>query len=562
MLSFVRQANGLWRREWKLSGLNSIVPTGQTSVYLGAISPDGRTSFDSSLLPPEMFKKIDPLEQAFYNNYWRAVSDLANVNIPKDLISPRIDPVTGDIYVVKCYCDLDEQLRRSLPPLPYDLVESNTGVDIWAFGAFLFTLITGGETLFQSNLRMGSISSIELVANWNTDVAAAVIQKFVHNPAAQDLLLFLLSPVQQRRQIDMNTVLCHPYFISDEAMIPKEVITALVETREERLAEAKLQMKKNHSETKANEMKNESISLSRLSLKNHLLLVNSTTEVIREAFDPDGSINHDVPYCFIVLPYKLAKNKAGKLTPTSMTDVELCERLGKHILELCKATCFASCMREYYANATKESLETIHYWSTSLDKYPIQTAEEILKTFHLDTENFLDLASKFVAIVRADGQNFLQNPTISAMKLIRKYAVPITQIFAVNGKAYLYPVDEFKCMPVVESSKGRKYPHTFRDCVSDVVYKFLPYMQSCITRMMSESGSVESLVKLIFEGAAVSCLFSVHFVERNLLSPICDLSNFTVILFLFCFETTTFTSVSPKHLTHGFRLRKDFPRCF
>jgi len=54
----------------------------------------------------------------------------------------------------------------------------------------------------------------------------------------------------------------------------------------------------------------------------------------------------------------------------------------------------------------------------------------------------------------------------------------------------------------VESSRGRKYPHIFRDCVTDVVYKFLPYMQTCVTRMMSESGSVESLVKLIFEGAS------------------------------------------------------------
>ena len=130
----------------------------------GAIGPDGRCYYESGLLPPEMFKKIDPLEQAFYNNYWKAVLELANVNIQKELINPRIDPITGDVYVVKCHCILEESKRRSLPPLPYDLVEPDASVDIWSFGVFLFTLITGGETLFQSNIRMGTMSNVELAA--------------------------------------------------------------------------------------------------------------------------------------------------------------------------------------------------------------------------------------------------------------------------------------------------------------------------------------------------------------------------------------------------------------
>lgn len=512
VLSFPKQTGeGMWLREWKLTCLNSVIPTDQTSVPLGAISPDGKCSFESGVLPPEMFKKIDPLEQSFYSNYWGAVLDLANVNIAKELINPRVDPDTGDVYVVKCYCNLDETTKRSLPPLPYDLVKPSNSIDTWSFGVFLFTLITGGETLFQSNIRTGTMSTVELAAKWNDDLAAAIVQQYVHDPVAQDLLLFLLSSAGQRRGVDMNTILCHPYFISDHALLPQEVTKALTDARDERSASVKLRMKMNGVETRTPETKSESTSLGRLSVKNHLLMVNSVTEVIKEAFDPEGTYSCDVPYCFIVLPYKLARNKAGKLTPTSMTDVELCERLGQQLLELNKATCFASCLREFYSNANKESLEIIHFWSTSLEKYPIQTAEEILKTFHLDTDLFLDVASKFVAIIRSDNQSFLHNPTNSALKLVKKYVTPIAQLFSVNGRAYLYPVDEFNGKPIVESSKGRKYPHTFRDCVTDVLYKALPYMQTCITRMISESGNIESLVKLIFEGALVSLHASAFF---------------------------------------------------
>lgn len=506
ILSFPTQKDGRWLRQWKLTGLSSVVPTDKT-FHLGAISPNGLCSFESSVLPPEMFKKLDSLEQAFYNNYWRSVFELANVSIARELITPRVDPETGDVYVVKCYCNLDEKTKRSLPPLPYDLIEPNTSIDLWSYGVFLFNLITDGETLFNSNLRMGTMSSIELAAKWNTDLAVTTVQQYVADPVAQDLLIHLLSPMEERKNLDMHVILSHPYFISDAALLPKELTKALAEARDERSDDIKLRTQRNESESRAKEIKNDKVTLSRLSLGNQLLIANSATEVISTAFDPKKLFENSVPYSFIILPYKLAKNKAGKLTPTSMTDVELSERLGKQLLELSKATCFASCMKEFYLNASKESLENIQFWSASLEKYPIQTAEQILRTFHLDTDNFLDLASKFVALVRADNQTFLNNPIDSALKLVKKYATPITQIFAVNGKAYMYPVDELYGMPVVESTKGRRYPHTFRDNVNDIVYKFLPYMQTSITRMMSESGSVESLVKLIFEGASVSVLY-------------------------------------------------------
>lgn len=502
ILSFPIQIDGLWSREWKLAGINCVIPTYQKTAFLGAISPSGLCSYESSILPPEMFKKLDSLELSFYNSYWRAVTDLANVNIPWELVAPRIDPETGDAYVVKCYCNLDETTAQSLPTLPYELIEASPSVDLWSFGVFLFTLVTGGETLFHSNMRMGTISSMEFVVKWSTDLAVLTVQQNVDDHIAQDILIHLLSPIEHRSNMDMDLVLQHPYFASD-SLLPKDVIKALADARDKHSDDVKLRMQKDQSDEKK-EMNNGTTTLSRLSTYNQLLIVNSITEVIRDAFDPKHAFPNTVPYSFIVLPYKLAMNKAGKLIPTAMSDVEVTERLGRQLLELIKATCFASSFKEFYLHSTRDSREEkIQFWSTSLIKYPMETAEDILKTIYLDPKHFLHIASEFVSTVRSDN-TLSSNPIESALELLHTFVDPIIDTFRLTGKAYLYPVDEYYGKPVVGGKAGRQYPHSFNNDVEDVAYKFLPYTVTCITRMMSASGSVESLVKLIFEGASVS----------------------------------------------------------
>ena len=169
-----------------------MTPADQTAIKLGAITPGGKCKFDHGCLPPEMFMKVDPLELSQYNQYWDSVLELDKVKIPADLIRPRIDPITNDTYVLKCYCNLEDALAELLPPLPYDLVELDESLDIWSFGIFLFNLISGGETIFQPNLRTGKITSIEMLANWNTDMAESMVSQYVTDVAAQDLLLHIL----------------------------------------------------------------------------------------------------------------------------------------------------------------------------------------------------------------------------------------------------------------------------------------------------------------------------------------------------------------------------------
>ena len=144
MMSFVNtdERDNKRLHNWKLSDFSSCSPLDeQLSTSLCAILPDGSYSFKTGSLPPELFKKLDPLELAFYNQYWNAVSKLDFVHIPEDLVKPQIDPISGDAYVIKCYCNIDPEIHQTLPPLPYKLVKPNESVDLWSFGAF-------GETVF------------------------------------------------------------------------------------------------------------------------------------------------------------------------------------------------------------------------------------------------------------------------------------------------------------------------------------------------------------------------------------------------------------------------------
>ena len=141
-----------------------------------AISPDGTYSFKTGSLSPELFKKLDPLKLAFYNQNWNTVSNFLDfIDIPEDLVRPQIDPITGDAYVIKCYCDIDLEIHKTLPPLPYKLVKPSKSIDVWSFGAFHFTLASGGETICQDNYRTGNTLKLKVATTWDKSVAERLV---------------------------------------------------------------------------------------------------------------------------------------------------------------------------------------------------------------------------------------------------------------------------------------------------------------------------------------------------------------------------------------------------
>lgn len=458
--------------------------------------------FDSSCLPPEMFMKVDSLELSLYNQYWRSVMELEKVKIPADLIKPRIDPVTNETYVMKCYCSLDEKSAELLPPLPYELVELDKSVDVWSFGVFLFTLVSGGETIFQPNFRTGKLTSIEMVANWNNDVAEAIITQYVEDLAAQDLLLHILVAGEQRKQIDMDTILAHPFFSTSS--LPERVTKILAEARDERELIGKVRRRQRENQKNVDAMERETTRLGRLGLRTQLRLTNSATEALKEAFDPKGTFKN-APFTHMLLPYKLIANNEGRLVPGTKMDMELAQRLGRQLLELCKAVGFAACYSETLTTRSQMFQKYISSLFLTRDVDPSRASQEILATFHLDGTHYNDLAMKFVMIVQAqlekDSKSFIKDPMAPVLSLVSQYASSVADTFSVPNRAFLYLVDEFSSVVALQKDGGGQYPHVFRDHLSDIVYKALPYMHACVTSALCAEDGVAGLLKLLAEGA-------------------------------------------------------------
>lgn len=486
----------------KLTGLTSLTPANDICAKLGAINPNGRCLFDSSVLPPEMFMKVDPFQLAFYNQYWKSVMEIEGVQIQEDLIRPRVDPVTHETYVIKCFCNLDDETQKTLPPLPYQFEDFNKDIDIWAFGLVLFSVLSNGEVAFQPNFRTGRMSAYEVIANWNRDSAETLISQYVSDVAAQDLLIYILTSKDERTRIDMHTILSHPFFNFDG--IPRDVQSLLVEARDERELMGEMRRKDLLSKSKLTLISEKKIHLGRLPIRTHVRLTNSISEVMKDAFDLARVFKDLCPFSHIILPYKLGRNKEGKLTPATKSDVELAEKVGRQMLDLAKAVHFAACYCDSLKDRDQEFEILCSRALLNVEVTPADAAVEVLNYFNLKKEHFLNFSLPFVMTIREkvqeDSLSFTDNPYLVALEFITSYIASIASTFSITNKAYLYLVDEYSCIPAVHKGK-KQYPHVFSDHVSDIVCKCLPYMHASVSSALCSGEGILGLVKLIFEGA-------------------------------------------------------------
>lgn len=499
IFSFLDQNGGNAEINLKLGGLTSVTPVDQDMFSLGAITPGGKCLFDSSTMPPEMFMKVDAKELQQYNLYWKVVMELDNVHIPFEVVKPRIDPITNEAYVMKCYCSLDAKSAEALPDLPYKLVQIDESVDVWAFGIFLFNLVSGGETIFQPNSRTGRLTSMEIVAKWDTDVAESVIAQYVSDLAAQDLLIHILVRGEQRKIMTMKTILAHPFF--SPTGLDATVEHLLVEARDERDLIQRVRRKQQESE-RVIKTDLQLTHLGRLGLKTQLRLTNSASEAFKECFDPAGIFTSNAPFTYMLLPYQLTENQEGRLAPKNKMELDLALRLGRQLLELSKAVGFAACYRETLTTSKKFQKSIASLFSTP-NTDPHKIGKDILGTFHLDVNDYFDMATKFVLIVKDEIKNdpnsFIVDPMAPVHRLLAQYASSIAETFTVTNCAYLYLVDEYSCTLALNGNAT--YPHVFRDHLSDIVYKYLPYMHTCVSSVSCAEGGPRGLLKILSEGS-------------------------------------------------------------
>lgn len=482
----------------KLGGLSAVTPMDQDIYKQGAISAGGKCLFDYTALTPEMFMKVNTTQLQKYNIYWQLVREIEGVTISEEVIKPRFDPITSETYVLKCYCNHEKAMALN-NSLPYDLASFDRTVDVWAFGVLLFTLLSGGESLFQPNQRTGRVTSMELLAKWDANVAESIVSQYIPDLAAQDLLLHILVPKEDREKLSMKTILSHPFF-SDE--IHEEIVMMLEKAKEERNTILKLKRKETESK---NEFDNiEPLHVGRLTMKNQLRMTNSAHQAIKECFDKSGIFTNTAPYTYMLLPYELAPNAEGRLFPKSNMEMDIALRLGRQLLDLCKVVGFAACYSETLSTKSKSFQKFLSNLFLVDDADLAEIGQELLATFHLDRKDYNEVATKFAIIVKDivnnDPDTFITNPMKPVVDLLSHFITNILNTFSVTGLAHMYLVDEFSSSIAWDPAIESPFPHVFKEHVSDLVLKSLPYMHACVSSGLCAEDGPEGLIKILADG--------------------------------------------------------------
>jgi len=471
------------QRTWAITNFSGASYNSEAE-FMGAISPDGSAQFQTGLLPPEMFTKISNSEQRIYRAYWEKIEKTFNIQINRIVKEPYVDITTGCSYIVRCHYVVDDREKTTtveLPELPYKLVQARESVDFWCLGILLYTLCSGGRPLFPVNLKSGHLLDHRDIVNWNMDSARTNIYENVKDLLAQDLLLILLSPFEDRNNVTMDTVMSHPYFAPT---IKSPLRDKIIDHRK---SECAAHIRNN---TKLVTAKYEDDWLASRTVNVHCwnfdmlkTIYFSSSEIIRKLIGQ----SYKMPSSFVLLPYKLSsKNKKAKLAPTTKKDVERAERMGVLLLFLAKTLSFGSCV--------EEAIEK----SVSGQKWD---ARSLLESATIPSNAYEDLKEEFYEVAAAHIEAFRVDPRSAVTKLVERRYYEIRAIFKDARKAFLYLVDEHMGIPLV----GQAYaPYPFEIPESNIessLSKMLPFMHSCSMVVRGASGGISGIVRLIFEAA-------------------------------------------------------------
>eukprot|EP00978_Attheya_sp_CCMP212_P005601 scaffold12564_cov60-Attheya_sp.AAC.5 len=498
-LSPVTQKNDT---DWMLTNLTvaSRIPTPEDEdlLYAGAIR-NGSIEFATGTLPPEMFVKLTMTETDTCKSYWDTVKQKHGFDIRRGEFEPFIESRTGETYVIKCFFISDSNKRNgSLPYLPFESVVRHESFDIWAFGVLIFEIFSKGCTLFPTNKRTGHLSSYDAICTWSSEEAKRLVYTHTEDPLAQDLLLQLLSPYEERQSLHMATVLEHPFFTDYGAT--SENAKLIVEERKIDCEDYRGMVPAENSKTntfssrEARSTNHRGPTLPYMSLDAKLHMLHAPSYLMREML---GASNNapNIPYSLIILPYKLVRNSNKKLTPATKKDVERAEKMGKQMLGLSKICFFVKALQRMMEENKKAS-ELFRRWMDRCGHYPKAVAKDICLLLEIP-EAYMDIASTVVVTSKEKDEN----PLHVARGLILVNVRAIIEIFQSANKGYTYLVDEYACTPVFMPNDNA-YPHVVRDHdVADVVLAILPFMQMTILQARCIAGGIQGLVKLIFEQA-------------------------------------------------------------
>jgi len=471
------------QRAWVLTNFSG-ASCNLEAEFMGAVSPDGSVQFQTGLLPPEMFTKVSYTEEKIYRVYWEEIETSLNIEVDRMIKEPYVDASTGCSYVIRCHYAVGEKDKKKtaeLPKLPYMLVQARESVDLWCLGLLLFTLCSGGRPLFPMNVKSGHLLDHHDILNWNMDAARSSIYENIEDPVAQDLLLKLLSPFEDRNNVSMETVISHPYFSpSSESPLRSNIIELRTN---ESAAHMRNRRKVITAKYEDDWLASRTVKVNCWNFDMLKTIHFSSSEIVRKLIGKKNSM----PSSFILLPYKLsAKNKKAKLSPTTKKDVELAERMGVLILSLAKTLAFGACVEE-----TIEKSSVGHKWD----------AVTLMNSSSVPSEAYEDLKEEFYKVAADHIESFRVDPRSAVTKLVERRYFEIRSIFKDARRAFLYLVDEYMGVPLVGNTHV-PYPLEITESnVNSSLLKILPFMHCCSMIVRGTSGGISGIVRLIFEAA-------------------------------------------------------------
>jgi hypothetical protein len=454
--------------------------------HIGKITRQGFAHFSTGALPPEAFVKLSPANLKAYHKYWRAVARLG-IQVDKAAIEPMVDFETGETYVVRCYFDpkdFSSSDANALPSLPYETLPASESIDLWGLGQMLFNLCAG-RPLFPVSSRDGQLLDYADISNWNTEMAASLIYKYVSNPLAQDILLRMLSPSEERKTLTLDMVAGHPFF-SEVDPTASWVLQIVQRRKQETAAHARLLQNRACEVSDQAWLAERTVSINCFDFDLQTRIHLSPTEIIRGMMGRKTAIA--TPCSVVLLPYNLCRNKDSFLTPSTKKDVEMAERMGAELLGLSKACYFANAMKEAIGSSKKLKA---HMWSST----------EVLRVLDLSSDDFGDVQSEMVELAARHVEAFRDNPMVIATKLVQQSVRRILSCFD-DSKVFLYLVDEFNGVPVVRGYDDGLFPIEVSEEDRDEVLQrgILLMHLSCMYVRGVEQG-ISGLVRLIFEAA-------------------------------------------------------------
>jgi len=330
----------------------------------------------------------------------------------------------------------------------------------------------------------------------NFILAKSAIYNHVKDALAQDLLLHILAPDPTKRITSISDVMSHPFFQN----ITSKKTQMFIELQQQQVLKWRQEKKRLKDVITTSENIAGPQMVSRMSLENYLLFDHSTfsqTQNLYERTDIQAT-------SIMLLPYTLAYNKGGKLTPKTKRDVELVQSFGLHILQIRFHLDVIRKISKCCVDEIKHCDEVVE----RLSKY--QDQQLLIKDFAnlLAISDTHEFCKKFLddhypcrgADCTWDMSELLENAVVFANEELRRHINKLFSIYDESEQNTLYLVDEYTCLPIIDSKSSKVYPYKVALNDSMLVARMaLPFM--IMMAQLSSLKGIPGFVKLLFEAA-------------------------------------------------------------